>query len=125
MARPVRNTTHDTSWLAAGAETVQPRFAVIAASSANNNELVAAVPGFIIRVVAYNYVVNAAVNVAFRSGATTVIGGLGYWGEQGRGKAVGFCPVGWFQTATGEALNLHLSGAVAVGGELAYVLIPE
>jgi hypothetical protein len=88
------------------------------------NEIVAATSGKRIRVVAYNYVVNDAVNVAWRSGSTTVIGGLGYWGEQGRGKVCGYNPVGWMQTAAGEALNIHLSGAVAVGGEVVYVLVP-
>ena len=65
-----------------------------------------------------------AVNVAFRSGSTTVIGGLGYWGEQGRGKVAPYNPDGWFETAAGEALNVNLSGNVAIGGELVYVLIP-
>ncbi len=107
---------------AAKALTVQ--YAVIAASSSGINEIVAAVTGFRIRVLAYNYVVNAGVNVAWRSGATTAIGGLGYWDAQGKGKVAPHNKHGWFQTAAGEALNLNLSGAVAVGGELTYILVP-
>ncbi len=103
---------------------VNPLFAVITASSSGITELVAASAGKKIRVISYNYVVNAAVNVAFRSGSTTVIGGLGYWGEQGRGKVAPYNPDGWFETAAGEALNVNLSGNVAIGGELVYVLIP-
>lgn len=98
--------------------------AVITASSANNNEIVAAVSGYHIRVLSYNYVVNAAVNAAWRSGTTTVIGGLGYWDAQGKGKVAPHNKHGWFQTASGEALNLHLSGAVAVGGECTYIEVP-
>lgn len=97
---------------------------VITASSSGNNEVVAAVTGAHIRVLSYNYVVNAAVNVAWRSGASTVIGGLGYWGGQGVGKVADHNVHGWFQTAAGQALNLNLSGAVAVGGEGTYVEVP-
>ncbi len=100
-----------------------PAYAVIAASSGGNNELVAAVASYKIRVLAYNYVVNGIVNVAFRSGTTTVIGGLGYWDAAAKGKVAPFNPVGWFQTDTGEALNMNLSGGIAVGGELVYVLV--
>ena len=98
---------------------------VITASSSGNNEIVAAVtsPNRIIRVLSYNYVVNAAVNVAWRSGTTTVIGGLGYWDAQGKGKVCAKNEDGWFQTAAGEALNLNLSGAVSVGGEGTYILV--
>lgn len=111
--------------LGAGVTKILPvKRAVITASSANNNEIVAAVSGHHIRVLSYNYVVNAAVNAAWRSGATTVIGGLGYWGSQGTGKVAPHNKHGWFQTAAGEALNLHLSGAVAVGGECTYCEVP-
>ena len=93
---------------------------VITASSSGQNEIVAAVTGKRIRVLSYNYVCNGTVNVAWRSGATTVIGGLGYF-VANTGKV---CPKnedGWFQTAVGEALNVNLSGAVAIGGEGTYL----
>lgn len=98
---------------------------VIAASSSGINAVVAAVTGRRIRVLSYNYVVDGAVNAAWRSGATTVIGGVGYWDAKGRGKVVPRNVDGWFETAAGEALNLHLSGAVAVGGEGTYIEVPE
>ena len=109
-----------TSTLADGETPLLPKFAVITASSSGQNEIVAAVTGKRIRVVGYNYISSGTVNAAWRSGATTVIGGLGYW-VANTGKVAPFCPVGWFQTASGEALNLNLSGAVAVGGEVTYV----
>lgn len=95
---------------------------VITASSSGNNEIVAAVAGKHIRVLSYNYVASGTVNVAWRSGATTVIGGLGYW-VANTGKVAPKNEDGWFQTAAGEALNVNLSGAVAIGGEGTYVEI--
>lgn len=97
---------------------------VITASSSGNNAIVTAVANRYLRVLSYNYVVNAAVNVAWRSGTTTVIGGLGYWGGQGVGKVAPHNDHGWFQTAAGEDLNLNLSGAVPVGGEGTYIEVP-
>jgi hypothetical protein len=32
-------------------------------------------------------------------------------------------PWGWFETASGKSLDINLSGAVAIGGELAYILV--
>ena len=101
-------------------EPLTPKFAVITASSSGNNEVVAAVTGKRIRVLAYNYVSAGTVNAAWRDGASTVIGGLGYW-VVNTGKVVPFNPAGWFQTTAGVALNLNLSAAIAVGGELVYV----
>jgi hypothetical protein len=43
-----------------------------------------------------------------------------YFGANG-GVAAAYCPVGHFETAAGEALNINLSGAVAVGGHVVYV----
>lgn len=93
---------------------------VITASSSGNNEIVAAVTGKRIRVLSYNYVCHGTVKPAWRSGATTVIGGRGSFVD-GTGKV---CPKnedGWLQTAVGEALNLNLSAAIEVGGEGTYL----
>jgi hypothetical protein len=109
----------DVSTLYNGTSALVPKFAVIAASSANDNAIVAAVTGKKLRVVAYVLVANAAVNAKWRSG-TTDKSGLLYLAANG-GAASGYSPVGHFETASGEALNLHLSGAVAVGGHVVYV----
>lgn len=116
----MQHVVHSTSTMADGETPLLPKFAVITASSSGLNEIVAAVAGKQIRVLAYNYISSGTVNAAWRTGATTVIGGLGYW-VANTGKVAPFCPVGWFETAVGEALNLNLSGAVAVGGEVTYV----
>lgn len=104
-----------------GVTALTPKFATIAASSSGNNTLVAAVNPKKIRVLAYNFMANAAVNVKFQSGASgTDLTGLKYCVANG-GLCAPFNPVGWFETASNTLLNLNLSGAVAVGGELVYV----
>jgi hypothetical protein len=99
-----------------------PKFATIAASSSGNNTLVAAVTSKKLRVLAYNFIGNGAVNAKFQSGASgTDLTGLKYIAAAGGGICAPFNPVGWFETGAGVLLNLNLSGAVAVGGELVYV----
>jgi hypothetical protein len=100
---------------------MNPQYAVISASSSGDNAIVAAVTGKRIRVLSYLLVANAAVNAKWRS-ATTDVTGLLYLAANG-GAACAFEGLGCFQTAVGEALNLNLSGAVAVGGHCTYLLI--
>lgn len=94
------------------------KFASISASASGATEVVAAVTGKKIRVHTYTYVCNAAVNVKFQS-ATTDKTGLEYCGANG-GVSATWAIGGHFETAVGEALNINLSGNVAVGGHLTY-----
>lgn len=110
-----------TSAVMNGTTALTPKFAAIAASSSGNNTLIAAVTGKKIRVLAYNLITNAAVNAKFQTGAGgTDLTGLKYFAANG-GICAPFNPLGWFETASAALLNLNLSGAVAVGGELVYV----
>ena len=95
--------------------------APIIASASGATQLVAAVPGKKIRVLSYVIVANGAVNVKFQS-ASTDLTGLLYFAANG-GAVSGMEGLGCFQTAVGEALNVHLSGNVAVGGHLTYVVV--
>lgn len=98
------------------------KYAKISASASGNNTLVAAVTDKKIRVLQYNFVVAGAVNVKFQSAAGgTDISGLKTFAAAGGGMGAGYSPVGWFETAAGALLNLSLSGAVLVGGELVYI----
>jgi hypothetical protein len=106
--------------LYAGSTALTPKFAIVSESSSGDNEVVAAVALKKIRVVAWDVVVNAAVNFKWRTAATDITG-LYYMPGQGAGLARSFNPVGYFETVAGEALNLNLSGAVAVGGVITYV----
>ena len=92
--------------------------AAVTASSANATPVVAAVAAKRIVVVGLLYTANAAVNVKWQS-ASTDLTGLDYM-VQGSRTLLPPNPDGWFETAVNEALNIHLSGAVAVGGFINY-----
>ncbi len=63
-----------------------------------------------------------AVNAKFQDGAGgTDLTGLKYLAAAGGSASGPFNPAGWFETSPGTLLNLNLSGAVAVGGELVYM----
>lgn len=104
----------------------QVLFAAITASASGATQVVAAATlngtARKIRVVSYVIVANAAVNVKFQSHTAGDLTGLLYNAANG-GVAAPFSPVGWFETVAGEALDINLSGAVAVGGHLTYTLI--
>jgi hypothetical protein len=101
-----------------GQTQLTPKFASIQVGASGSNAIVAAVSGKKIRVLAYTLFASGAVNAKFQSAANDKTG-LKYFAANG-GISAAFCPVGWFETNAGEALNLNLSGAVAVGGELVY-----
>jgi hypothetical protein len=82
--------------------------------------LVPAVAGRSIRVLQYLLVAAGAVNVQFRSGATTILtGSIGLVANGGVGASAS--PFGHFQSTGGEALTLVLSAAVPVAGHMTYV----
>jgi hypothetical protein len=104
--------------------------APIAASASGDNAIVAAVAGKKIRVKAWSVsnLTAAAQAVKWRSGTTDL---TGLWGI---GAAIGVIaaqdlPGGpsqgtdfYFETAAGQALNLNLAAAIAVGGVVQYTL---
>lgn len=93
--------------------------AIVAESSSGDNEVVAGVTSKKIVVLSARIIASGAVNAKFRSN-TTDIDGLAYL-TTNSGYVLPYNPAGWFVTAAGEALNLNLSGAVAVGGTVQYV----
>lgn len=112
-----------TSAMYSGTTSLTPKFARIVASSSGATEVVAAVTLKKIRVLSYVVVADAAVNVKFQSHVTpTDKTGLMYCAAKG-GVSSGFSPVGHFETVAGEALDINLSGAVAVGGHVSYLEI--
>lgn len=111
----------ETSTVFNGSTALTPKYATIAASSSGDNTIVAAVTSKKIRVLAYNFIANGTVNAKFQSGAAgTDKTGLKYC-VANMGICAPFNPVGWFETASNTLLNLNLSAAVAIGGELVYV----
>jgi hypothetical protein len=102
--------------------------APIAVSSSGDNTIVAGVTGYAVRVLGYVLAFSGTVNAEWMSGTgggATALSGLLY-GVANSGVCA---PVveenarGWFQTASGQGLNLNLSGAVAVGGHVLYELV--
>lgn len=94
------------------------KFAKIVADTSGATQVVAAVAGKKIRVLAYFVHCNAAVNIKFQSAATDITG-LAYHAANA-GAAPEFI-LGLFETAAGEALNINLSASQSVGGHLSYV----
>ncbi len=100
-------------------------YAKISAASTGNNNLVAAVPGSSIVVMAYNFVAAAAVNAKFQSdgaGSAVDLTGLKDASANG-GMCAPFSAGGWFATAQGKTLDVNLSGSQLIGGEVVYVLV--
>lgn len=111
----------ETSQIFNGTTALTPKFATIVASASGATTIVAAVTSKKIRVIAMQLVANAAVNVKWQSHVTpTDKTGLAYLAANG-GYVLPYNPVGWFETIAGEALDINLSGAVAVGGSLTYI----
>jgi hypothetical protein len=103
--------------------TATPQYAPITASASGVTIVVAAVAGRQIVIVRWSLTANGAVNVNWQSHVTTSIAtGLHYM-TQFASAGGAYCPVGIFATAAGEALDINLSGSVAVGGELTYVYL--
>lgn len=115
------NATNETSQVSNGGVQLTPKFAKIVASSSGATTIVALVATKKIRVLAYKVIANAAVNVKWQSHVTpTDLTGLSYFAAN-CGEVLPYNPLGWFETISGEALDINLSGAVAVGGHLTYI----
>jgi hypothetical protein len=95
--------------------------AVIDHATSGDNTLVAAVTGKKIRVLSCVLISNGTCSIRFESGA----GGTALTGQMNLvanvGFSTGYSPVGHFETAAGELLNLEISAAVSVDGWLAYI----
>lgn len=100
-----------------------PKYAPITSSSSGATTIVTAVSTKKIRVVKWDLVTASAVNVKWQSHVTpTNISGLYPFAANG-GISSSYCPIGHFETIAGEALDINLSGNVAVGGTLTYIEI--
>lgn len=107
------------------ASTLVVRAAIDGATSGNNT-LVAAVAGKRIRVLSLVAVMTGtAVTIRFESAAdgTALTGQM--QPSAGGGFVLNFNPHGWFETLSGQLLNMELSGAQSVDGCLTYVLIDD
>ena len=120
----MRNVAQQSAVLAVNTEDVVPQFANIAINTSGDNIIVAAVVGKKIRVVSCFMVGGGDVDAYFVDGANTAIAGDGTNGidlTANSGFTLNFNPVGWFETAAGQSLDINLSGAVRVAGALTYI----
>ena len=101
--------------LTVGYSTVQ--YATINATTSGNTQVVGAVSGKRIRVIAYAVIASATVNIRFRSGSTDITGSMRV--VEGGGIAHAY-DGGLFETAVGQALNINLSTNATVGGYIVY-----
>lgn len=98
------------------------QYAVVAAASAGDNTLVAAVTGKRIRVVGLVLVASGGANSCRLESAASGTALTGVMDLIADGQLVlPFNPSGWCQTLVAELLNLELSAATSVAGVLAYV----
>jgi hypothetical protein len=109
--------------------TEQYGFAPINVSSAGDNVVVAAVPGYRIVLTSFEFLVSGAVNVTWYTGTASsgsdvaLSGPMPFGGSGGApGDSKSENSRGWYSTAIGEALNMNLSGAVQISGGLTYAL---
>jgi len=89
----------------------------INATSFGDTQIVPAVSGKRIRVIAYAVIANLTVSIKFRSGTTDITGSMRV--VEGGGIAHAY-DGGLFQTAEGQALNINLSANATVGGYVVY-----
>ncbi len=98
-----------------------PVYAPITASASGATTIVALQAGKSIYILRWSLTANGSVNMNWQSHSTTTTAtGLHYM-TQFATAGGSYCPAGIFKTVSGEALDINLSGAVAVGGELTYV----
>ena len=97
------------------------KFAAIDAAAAEANELVAAVTGKIIRILALCLVADAAVDVTMQDDAASPVVLMGPFKDLSVGHLVlPYAVEGWGQTTSGKALDMLLGGATQVTGCLVY-----
>ena len=101
--------------LTVGYNTVQ--YTSISATTSGDTQIVPAVSGKRIQVIAYAVVASANVTIKFRSGTTDITGSMRL--VEGGGIAHAY-DGGLFQTAVGQALNINLSTNATVGGYVVY-----
>lgn len=99
----------------------KPLYAKVTPSSTGNTQVVAAYGTSKIRVLSVAIVATLANSVKFQSGTTDITATFPF-GANG-GFVLPFNPVGWFETAEGEALNVNLSVATSTAVQITYEIL--
>ena len=120
----MRQVAHQSDVIGLAGADVVPKFANIADASSGDNTIVAAVAGKKLRVLSCFVIANSDVVAYFVDGNNTALCGDGSNGldlTANSGFALNFNPVGWFETGSGQSLDINLDGAVTVAGCLTYI----
>ena len=115
---------HESGVIDADGVSLTPKFANIAVASSGDNVIVSAVSAKKLRVVSGFMIAAGDVDAYFVDGADTALVGDGTNGMDlaaNSGFTLPFNPVGWFETGSGQSLDLNLSGAVRVAGCITYI----
>ena|SRR5581483_4442460 len=99
------------------------KYFLISCSSSGANQIIAGTSGYKIRVLQYVITASGSVNAKWQNGSTDVTGLLYMTADTG--ASVPYCKEGLFETTDGNALNLNLSGATAVGGHMVVSIVPS
>lgn len=115
--------TIETAQMSSNGVALTAGFAVINATGTNNT-LVSAVTNRKLRVLSYNFMSGVGNNVQFQSGtgASNLLTGTYFVGSNG-GLVAPYNPIGWFETAASNLLNLKMASAQSVGGCITYLEI--
>lgn len=114
----------ESSVIGIGGPDAVPKFANIKEATSGDNTVVSAVTGKKIRVVSGWMVAAGTVTMYWVDGADNALGGDGTTGVSlvaNSGYTLPFNPVGWFETASGQSLDINLDGNVGVAGSLTYI----
>ena len=95
-------------------------FAAITTAASGDTTIVASVASKKIKVVSYSLVVNAAVVVQWKSGASTARSGAMSLAANGGVVVAGAPGAHVLETAVGQGLVLNLGGAIQTSGHIAY-----
>lgn len=115
----------DTSALANGNNNtlLTPSFASLSVTAAGATTIVASVAAKRIRVLAAVLTSSGSTNVKFQSHVTpTDLTGF-FYEVANTGFVLNYNPVGWFQTVSGESLDINCSASIGVGGCIVYVTV--
>ncbi len=102
------------------------KYAIVNASASGSNTIVAAVTNKRIRVLSYVIIAAGDVSATWQSASNALSGPMASAAHGGAAPSAGQATpgglIGQFETNQGEALNLNLSAAVAVGGHITYIV---
>ena len=97
------------------------QFAPISVNQAGDNQIIAAVTNQSIKVLSVALVAGGTVNLKWRSATTDLSGAIPLIANSGFVLPASSPGQGnYLQTASGEALNINLSGGVQVSGHISY-----